>query len=132
MMTAVGNAQLNVLGWVGQLLLGRKHFEKPIEMMIVCVLRFVHYDLDHEFHGHAAVEDVDEQNKDQSDDNDRHLEETEDLDRLDGHWSGMMIHDDGLVRVNLDHRIQMDDDDHLDYDEKVGVRNEMRLNSNEV
>ena len=98
--------------------------------MIVCV-RFAHYDLEHEFHGHA-VEDIDEQNKDRSDDNDTHLEEDEDLDRMDSHWNGMMIHDDGLVEINLDHRNQMDDDDHLDYDENVGMWKEMRLNSNEV
>ena len=82
MMTAVGNAQMNVLGWVYEHQLGRRHFEKPTEM-IVCV-HFVHYDLEYAFPGYA-VEDVDEQNQDQSDDNDKHLEEKEDLDRLDGH-----------------------------------------------
>ena len=48
----------------------------------------------------------------------------------------MMIHDDGLVEINLDHRNQMDDDDddhhHLDYDENVSVWKEKRLNSNKV
>ena len=99
-------------------------------MMIVYV-HFVHYDQEQAFPGHA-VEDVDEQNKDRSDDNDTHLEEDEDLDRMDSHWNGMMIHDDGLVEINLDHRNQMDDDDHLDYDENVGVWKEKRLNSNKV
>ena len=112
MMTAVGNAQLNVLGWANQLLFGRRHFEKPIEM-IFCV----------RFHSHA-VENVDKQNKDQSDDNDTHLEEKEDLEQLNSR----------IVETNLDHRNQMDDDDddHLDYDENVGVWKEKRLNSNEV
>ena len=43
----------------------------------------------------------------------------------------MLIQDNGLVETNLDHRIQLDDDD-LDDDENIGVWNEKRLNSNEV
>ena len=57
MMTAVGNAELNDLGWVHEHQLGRMHFEKPIEM-IVCV-HFIHSDLERAFPGHA-VENVDE------------------------------------------------------------------------
>jgi len=47
----------------------------------------------------------------------------------------MLIHDDGLVEINLNHLNQMDDDDdddHLEYDENVGVWNKRRLNSNKV
>ena len=131
MMTTVGNVQRNVFGWVYEHQLGRRYFEKPIEM-IVCVY-FVHYDLGYAFPGHA-IEDVDEQNQDQSDNIDKHLDEKEDLDKLDGQWNGMMIHDDGLIEITVDQQNQMDDDDndHLAYDENVGVWNEKRLNSNEV
>ena len=124
MLPAVGIAQLN------EHQLGRRRFAKPIEMMNVYV-HFVHYDKEQVFPGHAVV-GVDKQNKVRSDDNDTHLEEEENLDRLNSHWNEMMIHDDGLVEINLDHRNQMDDDDHLDYDENVGVWKEMRLNLNEV
>ena len=135
MMTAVGNAELNDLGWVHEHQLGRMHFEKLIEM-IVCVL-LVHYDLEHALPGHA-VEDVDEQNQDQKDEIDKHLAEKEDLDKLDGHWDGMMIHGDGLLEIHLDHWDQIDDDNDdddapLGYDhQRVGVCNQTRLNSNEV
>ena len=45
----------------------------------------------------------------------------------------MMIHNDGLIEINLNHRNQIDDDDdHLEYDENVGVWYKKRLNSNEV
>ena len=57
MMTAIGNAELNDLGWVHEHQLDRINFEKLIEM-IICV-HFVHYDLDHAFPGHA-VEDVED------------------------------------------------------------------------
>ena len=127
MMTAVG---MNDLGWVHEHQLGRMHFEKPIEM-IVCVL-LVHYDLIHTLPGHA-VEDVDEQNKDQKDVIDKYLAEKEGLDKLNGHWDGMMYHGDKLIEINLDHRYQLDDDDvHLGYAESVGVWNQKRLISNEV
>ena len=129
MMTDVGNTQMNGLDWVYEHQLDRKHFEKPIEM-IVCV-HFVYYDFEHAFSGHA-VEDIDKQNQDQSNDNDKNLEEKEDLDRLDDHWNGMMINDGGLVEINLDHRNQMDDDNHLEYDKNVGAWNEKKLNSNKV
>ena len=56
MMSAVGIAQLN------EHQLGKRHFEKPIEIMIVYV-HFVHYDQEQAFLGHA-VEDIEEQNKD--------------------------------------------------------------------
>ena len=45
----------------------------------------------------------------------------------------MMIHGDGLIEINLDHRDQLDDDDvHLKYAESVGVWNQKRLISNKV
>ena len=103
-MPAVVNIQMNVLGWVYEHQLGRTHFKKPIEM-IVCV-HFVHYDLEYTFLGHAVedvedVDNVDEQNQDQSDDIDKHLDEKEDLDRLDGQYNGMMIHNELMSRIRI-------------------------------
>ena len=128
MMTAVG---MNDLGWVHEHQLGRMHFEKPIEM-ILCVL-LVHYDLEHTLPGHA-VKDVVEQNQDQKDVIDKYRAEKEDLDKLDGHWDGMMYHGDGLLEIHLDHGDQIDvDDASLGYDqERVGVCDQTRLISNEV
>ena len=71
MMTAVGNTELNDLGWVHELCLRRMHFEKPIKM-IICVL-LVHYDLEHALSGHA-VEDVDKYKQDQDSKIDNHPE----------------------------------------------------------
>ena len=106
------------------------HFEKPIEM-IVCVL-LVHYDLEHTLPG-SAVKDVVEYNQDQKDVIDKYRAEKEDLDKLDGHWDGMMYLGDGLLEIHLDHGDQIVDDAPLGYDhERVGVCNQTRLISNEV
>lgn len=34
---------------------------------------------------------------------DNHLAEKNDHNSLDGHWHGMVIHSDGLIKMNLDH-----------------------------
>jgi len=130
MMTAIGNAELNDLGWEHEHWLGRMHFEKPIEM-IVCVL-LAHYDLEHALPRYA-VEDDDEYKHDQDGEIDNHLERNY-HDSLDGHWDGIMIHVDGLIEINLDLRYQSDDDDdvHLGYAESVGVWNLEKLISDEV